>query len=71
MTKSLFKARFLTKTEIKETLKDGAAVGYDVSKENDLWTITDPEKNTTVFRALVIEGVEVHICRINSNYFDI
>jgi hypothetical protein len=69
---SPFRARFWTKTEVKETLKEGVKMGYDVSEKNSIWSITDPEKNDTlVFRALILEGEKNVACRVNSNYFNI
>ena len=72
MADSPFRARFWTKTEVKVTLQEGVKMGYDVSEKNNIWSITDTEKNNTlVFRALVLEGEKTVMCRVNSNYFDI
>lgn len=66
-----FRARFWTRSEIKETLKECVHVGFEVSEDNNIWTAIDPTNGETVIRALVLEGDPLHATRINANYFDI
>ena len=71
MSTTQFRARFWTRSEIKETLKECVHVGFEVTKDNNIWSATDPSNGETVLRALIIDGQKAHPCRVNPNYFNL
>lgn len=66
-----YRARFWTRSEVKETLKECVNVGMEVEENNNIWTARDPHNNgVMVFRALLLDDEKVHACRLNTEYFN-
>ena len=65
------RARFWTRSEIIETLKECVKVGFEVTEEHNIWTAVDPVLNKTVIRALIVDDMKVHTVRVSADYFDL